>query len=155
MATITSPRSNAGPFPPPLPSRSPLQTPSSSRRTSLDTARSSSPSRAPTGAAAAPAGSTLPRRNRALLRDYYGLKPPPGALGAAGGEDGASGPPRTPRDDAQVPHGALDAKDLDPEAHVQEVLQREGLDGVLREGGRLVSGTPASPVRSTPAYPLA
>ena len=131
MATITSPRSSTAPLPPLLP------TPSSSRRTSLDTTHSS-PSRASTGAgpaSSAPVPAQHQRRNRALLRDYYGLKPPPSS--AAGADDA---PPRTPKDEAQVPHGAPDAEGFAPEAHVRELLAREGLDGVLREGGKLVGG---------------
>ena len=150
MATIASPRSGTGPQPPLM------ATPSSSRRTSLDTAHSS-PSRGSTAggpAAAAPAPAQQ-RRNRALLRDYYGLKPPPAAAGADDAAGAAAAPPRTPRDEAQVPPGAPDAAGFEPAAHVQALLAREGLDGVLREGGQLVSGEltslfPCAP----PARPL-
>lgn len=112
MSTITSPR----------PSLTALTTPSSSRRTSLDPP---SRSQAPSPQAA------QPRRNRAALRDYYGLK----AAARADASNGAQ------HEEATVRESELDAEGFDPEGYVRELLAREGLEGVLRIEAGLVNGT--------------
>ncbi|KAI9723610.1 MAG: hypothetical protein M1812_000910 [Candelaria pacifica] len=114
MSTITSPRT---------PSITSLQTPTTSRRPSLDTftrSQTTSPSRAP---------QPNQRRNRAALRDYYGLK-------NAAPADVSSG---LQHEDADVKESELDKEGFDAESYVQGVLEREGLDGVLRVEGGLVN----------------
>ena len=120
MATITSPRI-----------ASPLPTPNSSRRTSLDTL-----SRSNTGSpaqAAAPIPPAQARRNRTALRDYYGLK-----TQVAPASDTAS--LQEQRNDGEIPEGKLDAPGFEPEKYVKEVLEREGLEELLKEEGGLMSG---------------
>ncbi|KAK5126474.1 hypothetical protein LTR85_010710 [Meristemomyces frigidus] len=98
----------------------------SSRRTSTSTdttTRSTSTSRP----AASAAGSL--RRNRTALRDYYGLK-------AAAPVDGRD-TPDTPILDAEH-ESELDKADFDPQAYVQSLLAKEGLEGVLRVEAGLV-----------------
>ncbi|MCJ1251951.1 hypothetical protein MMC30_009189 [Trapelia coarctata] len=126
---------------------SPLPTPSSSRRTSTSSpirSHSPSPVRHPT---------PTQRRNRAALRDYYGLKSTnvtntlgPSGLGIVG-EDGESvdGSGVGARDgpggkwgDGEVKEGEMDKKGFDAEKYVREVLGRESLEGVLKIEGTLV-----------------
>ncbi|KAI9707224.1 MAG: hypothetical protein M1836_000184 [Candelina mexicana] len=114
MSTIPSPRT---------PSITSLQTPTTSRRPSLDTltrSQATSPSRAP---------QPNQRRNRAALRDYYGLK-------NAAPADVSSGVQHA---DADVKDSELDREGFNAESYVQGVLEREGLDGVLRVEGGLVN----------------
>lgn len=112
MSTITSPR----------PSLTALTTPSSSRRTSLD----------PPSRSQAPSPQVgPPRRNRAALRDYYGLK----AIAPVDASNGAR------HEETPVRESELDAEGFDPEGYVREVLAREGLEGVLRVEAGLVNGT--------------
>jgi len=106
MSTIASPRASLS-----------VRSPPSSSRTSLDTAST---------AQTRPAGSL--RRNRAALRDYYGLKsgaPADGGTGVQGESAEAS---------------ELDREGFDAEAYVRDVLAREGLEGVLRVEAGLISG---------------
>ena len=129
MSTITSPR---------LSTTSLTQTtPSSSRRPSLD-----NPTRSQTSSPSRPAAQAHPqqRRNRAALRDYYGLKATAAAAEDAGGAAGKED------EGVEVPASELDREGFDPEAYVKELLETEGLEGVLRVEGRLVNGmfwTPA------------
>lgn len=129
------------------PTLSPLRTPSSGRTSTSSPIRSLSPS---------PARHPAPtqRRNRAALRDYYGLKPTgsantlapsgfgivseDGELDAVGGRerDGAGGK----WGDGEVKEGEMDKEGFDAESYVREVLGREGLEGVLRIEGALVGG---------------
>lgn len=95
----------------------------SSRRTSISTDRSASATR-PTP----PIGST--RRNRAALRDYYNLK----AAAPADGRDASPAPVLDAEEESE-----LDQSSFDPEAYVQSLLAREGLEGVLRVEAGLVS----------------
>ncbi|KAI7478359.1 hypothetical protein KC351_g8277 [Hortaea werneckii] len=89
----------------------------SSRRTSTstdNTTRSTSTSR-PAGP-----GAGNVRRNRAALRDYYGLK---------------EAAPADARDTQAVDtenESELDKADFDPEAYVHSLLASDGLEGVLR-----------------------
>ncbi|KAI9850636.1 MAG: hypothetical protein M1838_005350 [Thelocarpon superellum] len=114
MSTIASPR----------PSITSLVTPTSSRRPSLDTvtrSQTTSPSRPP---------HPQQRRNRAALRDYYGLK--------------GSAPEETPsepesKDDVGVEESELDDDGFDADAYVRGLLEKEGLEGVLKVEGRLVN----------------
>lgn len=99
----------------------------SSRRTSTSTdttTRSASTSR-PAG----PATGSL-RRNRAALRDYYGLK----AGAPADGREAQS--PVVAELEKQ---SELDQEGFDPDHYVKGVLAREGLEGVLRVEAGLVS----------------
>lgn len=52
-----------------------------------------------------------------------------------GREDGLAG------QEAQVPTSELDAAGFDAQAYVKGVLEKEGLEGVLRTEGALVGGT--------------
>ncbi|SLM37045.1 hypothetical protein LPUS_06771 [Lasallia pustulata] len=115
MSTITSPRASVAS----------LQTPTSSRRTSLDTvARSQASSPQP-----------QQRRNRAALRDYYGIK----------SSSTAAAPPTVDSvnvggsQQEEVRDSELDGEGFDAEGYVKGVLGREGLEGVLRVEGGLVS----------------
>ena len=99
----------------------------SSRRTSASTdttTRSGSTQRGP-----GPATGSL-RRNRAALRDYYGLK------NAAPAD--ARDVPQTPVLDAEE-ESELDKEGFEPEQYVKSLLAREGLEGVLRVEAGLVS----------------
>lgn len=88
-----------------------LHSPPSSSRSSLSNDRS------------------LPRRNRAALRDYYKLK-------AANGS--ADTPPAQPQDEpAEVTH-ELDKADFDAQAYVDGLLAKEPLDKILRVEAGLV-----------------
>ncbi|KAI9758531.1 MAG: hypothetical protein M4579_003023 [Chaenotheca gracillima] len=120
MSSITSPRPSSN-----------LTTPTSSRRTSLD--------RTPHSPSRPPHGSTThnpqqQKRNRVALRDYYNIK----TAGAAQQEQQQSGPDG-PNDAHEVQDSELDRPGFDAEQYVQEVLGREGLDGVLRIESRLVN----------------
>ncbi|KAM0717021.1 hypothetical protein Q7P37_006873 [Cladosporium fusiforme] len=97
----------------------------SSRRTSTSTDRSVSATRQPAG----PATGNL-RRNRAALRDYYGLK--------AGHADESKEAPPTPTLDPEI-ESELDKDGFDPERYVKDILAREGLEGVMRVEAGLVS----------------
>lgn len=114
----------------------------SSRRTSVSTdttTRSASVSRAP-----APT-STNQRRNRAALRDYYGLK---NATATESSTPTSEVPPEDGVDDS-----ALDKPDFDAEQYIKDVLAKEGLEGVLRVEAGLVSGMhfPKISQQNTPA----
>ncbi|OCK81327.1 hypothetical protein K432DRAFT_295779 [Lepidopterella palustris CBS 459.81] len=103
MSTIASPRASTS-----------IRSPSSSR-TSLE-----APASRP----------TTTRRNRAALRDYYGLK---GAATATSTADGTE----TEKEDAEG--SELDKEGFDSAAYVKDVLAKQGLEGVLRVEGSLVS----------------
>ena len=122
MSTITSPR----------PSVTSPTTPSSSRRASVDTVATRSQSNS-TSQAPAP----QQRRNRAALRDYYGIK-------VAGVESAAlATPPHSEhelKEDVEGEKSELDADGFDADAYVKSLLDKEGLPGVLRVEGRLVNG---------------
>ncbi|GAB7352171.1 hypothetical protein MBLNU459_g2652t1 [Dothideomycetes sp. NU459] len=99
-----------------------------SRRTSASTdttTRSPSVSRAP----ALP--NTTQRRNRAALRDYYGLK------NAAA--TGSSTPTSEAALEDPIDDSALDKADFNAEHYIRDVLAKEGLEGVLRVEAGLVS----------------
>ncbi|EMD00146.1 hypothetical protein BAUCODRAFT_366359 [Baudoinia panamericana UAMH 10762] len=111
MSTIASPRPSIS---------------ASSRRTSTSTdadTRSSSTSRLP-----ASANNNL-RRNRAALRDYYGLK-------NAAPADARDTP--SPVIHEVPPESELDKPGFDADAYVQSLLSREGLEGVLKVEAGLV-----------------
>lgn len=113
MSAITSPRQSV----------TSLSTPTESRRTSLDTplARSQANS---------PALGPPQRRNKAALRDYYGLK---GAAPA----DASNG---SQHEEAEVRVSELDAEGFDADAYVKGLLAREGLAGLLKIEGGLING---------------
>ncbi|OCL11626.1 hypothetical protein AOQ84DRAFT_430292 [Glonium stellatum] len=107
MTTVASPR----------PSTS-IRSPSSSR-TSLDTSANRP---------------TNTRRNRAALRDYYGLK---GA--AAGSPDPSNGSQAVDAGKQDSDVNELDREGFDAQAYVKDVLSKQGLEGVLRVEAGLVS----------------
>lgn len=96
MSTIASPRPTEH-----------IQSPSSSR-SSLSLDRQSIPG-------------TGPRRHRAALRDYYGLKSAAPANGTV--SNGV---------DELVPQSELDKPDFDPASYVSKIFARDGLEGVLK-----------------------
>ncbi|KAF2500661.1 hypothetical protein BU16DRAFT_614383 [Lophium mytilinum] len=112
MSTIASPRASSS-----------IRSPSSSR-TSLDN---------PSGRPTAP-GTT--RRNRAALRDYYGLK----GTQPASSPDPSTRTPLAP-EDAEDDGGIseLDKDGFDAAGYVNEILSKQGLSGVLRVESDLVS----------------
>jgi hypothetical protein len=72
-----------------------------------------------------------PRRNRAALRDYYNIR------ASVAGEAAEQ---QFPNDSQQhSPLAALDARDFDAGAYVRNLLEKEGLDGVLKVENELVS----------------
>jgi len=120
MSTIASPRPSSS-----------IRSPSSTR-TSLE-------------ASGRPPSTT--RRNRAALRDYYGLK-------AAKDNEAKISEESTrtelgPEEDETLTE--LDATNFDADAYVNSLLAKEGLKGVLRVEADLVSRTyGCSPVLCTP-----
>ncbi|KAF2813893.1 uncharacterized protein BDZ99DRAFT_436473 [Mytilinidion resinicola] len=111
MSTIASPRASTS-----------IRSPSSSR-TSLE---------GPSGRPAAP-GTT--RRNRAALRDYYGLKgtQPPSS------PDPSSRTPLAPEEPEDDGISELDKDGFDAPGYVNGILSKQGLSGVLRVESDLVS----------------
>ena len=112
---------------------------SSSRRTSLDTNTRSSTVGSPALQPTTVPTTSQPlqaRRNRAALRDYYGLKDAPAQYSGKSKE----------KDDThvalagetQVSTSELDAPDFDAQNYVKGILEHEGLEGVLRTEGGLV-----------------
>ncbi|KAI9727817.1 MAG: hypothetical protein M1834_007964 [Cirrosporium novae-zelandiae] len=97
-----------------------FQSPASSRRQSFETASRSS-SRPPPAAQ---------RRNRAALRDYYGLK------NAAVHPEPST---NLQSEEVEVKESELDRPGFNPEKYVQDLLEKESLEGVLRVEGRLVN----------------
>ena len=78
-----------------------------------------------------PAGSSTlsQRRNRAALRDYYGLK-------ATSHANGSNVPTET---NLAEPQSELDRDDFDPQRYVNELLAHEGLESILKVETGLVS----------------
>ena len=120
MATVSSPR--------PSVISHPSASANSSRRTSLDTStrsqsRQSSTSREP------PASQPQQRRNRAALRDYYGIKnaAPPEATSGLQYED------------LDHKESELDREGFDAEAYVKDLLSREGLEGIIKVEAGLIN----------------
>jgi len=100
----------------------------SSRRTSISTdttARSPSTSRAP---------ATSNRRNRAALREFYGLKD----------QETPSSESSTPARGSSLeetrPESKLDKPEFNAESYVKEILAKESLEGVLKAEAGIVSG---------------
>jgi hypothetical protein len=109
MSTIASPRASVS-------VRSP-----SSTRASIDSSRAPQPA----------------RRNRAALREFYGLKNAPKDADAKISEESTRhelGP-----DDDDETLTELDSAEFKAEAFVDSVLAKEGLQGVLRVEADLVS----------------
>ncbi|KAI9801650.1 MAG: hypothetical protein M1833_002332 [Piccolia ochrophora] len=91
-----------------------------------------------------------PRRARAALRDYYGLQTAAAATASkdgavngndtdyADGADDGGGPGGWGQGGAGVGRSELDEQGFDAEGYVRRVLEREGLEGVLRVEGGLV-----------------
>jgi len=107
--------------PSPRPSLS-IRSPASSSRTSIDTTQTLP-------------RPTNPRRNRAALRDYYNLK-------ASSAADDASSLKSPSLDQTHHEHSILDEVDkegFEAGAFVRSVLEREGLEGVLRVENGLVA----------------
>jgi hypothetical protein len=110
--------------PSPRPSLS-IRSPTSSR-TSLDAPQSSQSS-------LRGANTTNPRRNRAALRDYYNLK----AAAAAAATEGS--PSQIPHDEHFSSLSDLDRPGFEAGAYVKTLLEREGLEGVLKVENELVA----------------
>jgi hypothetical protein len=108
MSTIASPRASVS-------VRSP-----SSTRTSLDSSRAPQPA----------------RRNRAALREFYGLKHAPKDTDTKISEE-SSRTELGPEEDETLTE--LDAADFNAEAFVDSLLAKEGLQGVLKVEADLVS----------------
>lgn len=108
--------------PSPRPSLS-LRSPSSSR-TSLDVPPSNNSN------VARPSN---PRRNRAALRDYYGIK------SSADDASSSDGTPQPNNQSLPTILGDLDRKGFDAAAYVKNLLEKESLDSVLKVEGALVS----------------
>jgi hypothetical protein len=104
MSTIASPRASVS-------VRSP-----SSTRASFDSARGPQPA----------------RRNRAALREFYGLKNAPKDGDAKISEESS-------RTELGPEEDELDAADFDADAFVNSLLAKEGLKGVLKVEADLVS----------------
>ncbi|KAI9676873.1 MAG: hypothetical protein M1817_006712 [Caeruleum heppii] len=102
--------------------------PFTSHRPSLDSLTASQPG-SPLRTPRAP---PQQHRNRAALRDYYGLK-----AAASGVESDA------PTEDVDVKEGELDRPGFDAEEYVRALLEREGLGEVLRVEARLINGKKA------------
>jgi hypothetical protein len=75
-------------------------------------------------------GGAPPRRNRAALREFYNIK------GTAAGE--VSEQQLSSDQQHHSPLAALDARDFDAGAYVRNLLEKEGLDGVLKVENELV-----------------
>ncbi|KAL8776245.1 MAG: hypothetical protein Q9194_003278 [Teloschistes cf. exilis] len=97
-----------------------------SRRISLD-----SQTRSQATSPARPA-----RRNKAALRDYYGLKT---AAAAAAPADMHSGSQQPSPPAHEITQSELDAPGFDAEAYVRDLLARESLQGLLKVESGLVN----------------
>ncbi|KAK3062730.1 hypothetical protein LTS18_003474 [Coniosporium uncinatum] len=120
MSTVVSPQTS-------LSIRSPST--SNSTRTSLDLPANANASSATTAARAPPA--QIQRRNRAALREFYGLKnapTPASATGESAENEGGS-----------EELSELDREGFDAEGYVKGILEREGLEGVLRVESGLIN----------------
>lgn len=124
MSTIASPRASSS-------IRSPSLT-----RTSIDSSSSHRPQQ--------PA-----RRNRAALREFYGIKTAPkdATPDIRISEETATNQ-LGPEEDETLTE--LDASDFNAEAYVEGLLAREGLKGVLKVEADLISRTLL--VQATPAH---
>ncbi|KAF2204118.1 hypothetical protein GQ43DRAFT_365338 [Delitschia confertaspora ATCC 74209] len=126
MATISTPRAS-------LSVRSP-----SSTRSSLDT--SATPSiRTPTTSGPSSIRTVAPRRNRAALRDYYGLKGATAASDSKLGEDSDLRILPIESIDGDETLTELDKEGFDAQAYVDNILSTAGLEGVLKVEADLVS----------------
>lgn len=76
-----------------------------------------------------PGRTTHTRRNRAALRDYYGLKVT---------EEIAEKNHDAPKNDELV--SELDTEGFDAEEYVREILSKEGLESILKIEANLLSG---------------
>ena len=118
---------------------------SSSRRTSVDTqTRSSTVSSPALGPVSTTSGGPIgtltsanqlasARRNRAALRDFYGLKSPSTQKDPKDGKEQES--------EAQIQPGELDSVGFDAKTYVKELLGKESLERLLKTEGSLVSGS--------------
>lgn len=114
MSTIASPRPSSS-----------IRTPSLTR-TSIDSSSSHRPPPQPA------------RRNRAALREFYGLKPAPKDVGTdVRISEETTTNPLGPEEDETLTE--LDASDFNAEAYVESLLAREGLKGVLKVEADLIS----------------
>lgn len=114
MSTIASPRVSTS-------VRSP-----SSTRTSFDGSGTARPA-------------THQRRNRAALRDYYGLKASGAASDAKGTSDTDQQTPRKENFEEDETLTELDKEGFDADAFVNNILSTSGLEGVLKVEADLVS----------------
>ncbi|KAI9839743.1 MAG: hypothetical protein M1837_002031 [Sclerophora amabilis] len=126
MSTITSPRIQSN-----------LTTPNSSRRPSLDTGPTSPTRPGHNIQTSHQQSPQQQRRNRAALRDYYNLKSLPSARQQQQQQHSQHSDDATGQEEVQ--HSELDKAGFDAESYVQSVLEKEGLEGVLREEVGLVN----------------
>lgn len=75
---------------------------------------------------------TTTRRNRAALRDYYKIKPTEGV------DASSLTSPRIQLGDAQTALSDLDKEGFDAGSYVRRLLEREGLEGILKVENELV-----------------
>jgi len=113
--------------PSPRPSLS-FRSPASSSRTSLDL---------PASASNSISRATTTRRNRAALRDYYNIKASEAPGSAVDAQSLAS--PRAANLDSQTVLSDLDREGFDAGTYVRKLLEREGLEGVLKIENELVA----------------
>lgn len=130
MATITSPR----------PSITSTRSAASSRRPSLEipggSVRGTSPN--------PPLGSTVQRRNRAALRDYYNLRPVHNDPNSPSGNRSPSPRPPSPTSHPlpSLNNGAtpsLDSPDFDASSYINSLLQTTPLSEILATESSLIS----------------
>ena len=112
--------------PSPRPSLS-FRSPTSSSRTSLDL---------PATATNSVSRATTTRRNRAALRDYYNIKSTAAGVDASDAQSLAS--PRGPLAEPQTTLSDLDKEGFDAGSYVRKLLEKEGLEGVLKVENELV-----------------
>ena len=123
MATILSPRPSLTSYP--------SASADSSRRTSLDTStrsqsRQSSTSREPQ------TSQPQQRRNRAALRDYYGIK-------NAAPPEATSGLQHEQHEDLDDQESELDREGFDAESYVANLLSKDGLEGIIKVEAGLIN----------------
>ena len=123
MATISSPRPSITSYP--------SASADSSRRTSLDTSTRSQ-SRQSSTSRETQVSQPQQRRNRAALRDYYGIK-------NAAPPEATSGLQHEQHEDPEDQESELDREGFDAEAYVTDLLSKEGLEGIIKAEAGLIN----------------
>jgi hypothetical protein len=136
--SLDTPRSGTPASGSPFPSRSPVPSRSPSVAASI-----TSPNGPASSNTLQPPAASSSRRNRAALRDYYGLKKQPDDATAS--SRGTS--PDPGKDDGSVDSGSgividreLDALGFNAETYVDGLLESQGLDSLLKTESALVNG---------------